>query len=164
MPAWQRIVGRDVSCDERCDAHADTAAAHFRQRHGTLAAIRLVALVPLTRTDLFDRAREVPIPLERVHREIEVSVNNEHGSTTLRERDEPRSRGEAYSMDTSRLTTKSRSNTRSHASSFQLSGAAGGRPRRRGPDARAQCAGACSRAGGPSSTAAAARGAGPPAR
>src|SRR5205085_12165540 len=103
---------------------------------------RLVAFVPLARADLVDRPREVPVPLEGVHREIEVRVNNEHGSTTLRERDEPRSRGEAYSIDTSRLTTNSGSNTTSHARPVHLPGSARRRPRRGGADPRAECAGA----------------------
>ena len=84
VPSGQRVVRRDVPGDQRRDAQPDAAAAHLRKRHRAAAAIRLVGPRPLARADLVDRPRQIAVPLERVHREVEVRVDNQHGQPTTR--------------------------------------------------------------------------------
>ena len=74
MPAGQRVAALGIAGDLRCDAQADVATAHLRQGDGAAAAILLVGLAGFAPADLVERARHVAVPLERVHREIEVGV------------------------------------------------------------------------------------------
>jgi hypothetical protein len=59
------------------DAEADAAAAEFGEGNGAAAAVGFVAEVGFALTDLGERAREVAVPLEGVHREVEVGVEDQ---------------------------------------------------------------------------------------
>src|SRR3954471_7434695 len=79
MPTRKRIVEADVPRDLRCHAQAETPSPHLAEGHGSTAAIRPILHAVLATADLLDRARQIAVPLERVHRQIEVRVKNEHG-------------------------------------------------------------------------------------
>ena len=70
----RRRVPRDLGRD----AQPDAAAPHLRKRHEAPAAVRKIGQVRLTLADLVDRPREVAIPFEGVHGEVEVRVDNQH--------------------------------------------------------------------------------------
>src|SRR5205814_10238272 len=71
--SWRNVTGNLCR-----DAQSDAAATHFRQRHRPTSAIRLVGHCLLARADLFDRPREVAVPFDRVHREVQVQIDDEH--------------------------------------------------------------------------------------
>jgi hypothetical protein len=58
------------------DADGDAAAAEFGEGNGAVAAVGFVAEVGLALTDLGEGTREVAVPLEGVHREVEVGVED----------------------------------------------------------------------------------------
>jgi hypothetical protein len=59
------------------DADGDVAAAEFREGNGAAAAVGFVAEVSFALTNLGEGAREVAVPLEGVHREVEVGVEDQ---------------------------------------------------------------------------------------
>ena len=79
VPAGQWIVALGVAGDLRADAKANIAAAHLRQTNGTLGAIRFIGLPGLTFANLGERSRQVAVPLEGIHRQVEVDIKNERG-------------------------------------------------------------------------------------
>ena len=81
VPAGERIVGGYGAGNLRRDDQADPATPEIRKRDDGVATVGLVAEAagPLTRVDLRGGDSQVAIPLHRVHRQIEVGVNREHG-------------------------------------------------------------------------------------
>src|SRR6266404_4930415 len=73
MPSRQRIARLDVASDLRCDTETDAAAPHFRKRDGSLGSVLLVRQSFLALTNLGSGPREIAVPFQRVHRQIEVS-------------------------------------------------------------------------------------------
>ena len=61
------------------DAEADAGAAHLREGNGGAAAIGFVAEVGFALAEVLEGPREVAVPLDGVHGEVEVGVEEEHG-------------------------------------------------------------------------------------
>ena len=80
-PAGERVVGGYEAGDLRGDDQADLATPEIRKRDDGVAPVGLVAEAagPLTLVDLRGGDSQVAVPLHRVHRQIEVGVNREHG-------------------------------------------------------------------------------------
>ena len=78
VPAGQRVVRRDVPRDLGRDAQANASPAHLRKRHRAAPRSGLSVMRVLARADVVDGTREVPIPFERVHRQIEMGVQDQH--------------------------------------------------------------------------------------
>ena len=79
MPAGKRVRWADIAGDLGGDAQADPATAHFGETYKAAAAIRLVRHVSLARPDLRERPGQIAIPLEGIHGQVEVRVENESG-------------------------------------------------------------------------------------
>src|SRR5947209_7751891 len=77
VPSGQRIIWRHVPGDLRGDAQPDAAATHFLERHRSAAAIGFVRQTAFALANLVDRPREIAVPLERVHRQIQVRVEDQ---------------------------------------------------------------------------------------
>ena len=76
MPAGQRVAALGVAGNLRGDTQSDLATAHLRQADGTPAAVLLVGSAGFSISNFAERTRQIAVPLKRVHREIEVGVNN----------------------------------------------------------------------------------------
>ena len=78
VPARQRIAWLDVARDLRGHAEADAAAPHLRQANGSLAAVWFVVQPLFALADFAHRPSQVAVPFQRIHRQVEMSVENEH--------------------------------------------------------------------------------------
>src|SRR5215208_319675 len=79
MPTRKRVVEADMPRDLRGHAQAETPSPHLGEGHGSTAAIRPIGHAMLAMADLLDGARQIAVPLERIHGQIEVRVKDEHG-------------------------------------------------------------------------------------
>ena len=75
VPARQRIAVGDVAGDLRRNAQADLAPPHLSKSADALAAIELVGLADLAAANLVQRPRQIAVPLQGVHGEIEMTIN-----------------------------------------------------------------------------------------
>ena len=62
----------------RRDAQPDPAASHFRQTNRALASIRFVRHASFALANFVYGPLQIAVPFQRVHREIKVSVEDEH--------------------------------------------------------------------------------------
>ena len=76
MPTRQRVAALGISSNLSSDAETDFAPAHLRQTDCTSAAILFVGLTKLSVANFVERPRQITVPLEGVHREVEVSVKD----------------------------------------------------------------------------------------
>ena len=80
MYAYNKFKGKltklGISSNLSSDAEPDFAPAHLRQTDCTSAAILFVGLTNLSVANFVERPRQVTVPLEGVHREVEVSVKD----------------------------------------------------------------------------------------
>ena len=79
VPTGQRVVALGVAGDLRPNTKADVSATHLRQADCALAAVRFVGLAGLAFANFYEWPRQVAVPLERVHRQVEVDVKNKWG-------------------------------------------------------------------------------------
>ena len=78
-PAQHRAVRLVLhSRDQRRDTKTNSAPAHFRQSNCSPAPIRFVGHPLFAQADFVDGARQIAVPLQRVHGEVEVGVKDEH--------------------------------------------------------------------------------------
>src|SRR5215471_14934051 len=78
IPAWKRVVFGNVAGDLGRDTEADFAAAHLAERANTAAAVFFVGLAAFAASDFGEWPRQIAIPLQGVHRQIEMAVNKQH--------------------------------------------------------------------------------------
>ena len=71
-------VGR-VHVGQAC-LHLMAPRPHLREADGAAFPVRLVGLPGFARANLFDRSRKVAIPIERVHGQVEMAVDDQHSS------------------------------------------------------------------------------------
>ena len=79
VPTGQRVVALGVAGDLRPNTKADVSATHLRQADCALAAVRFVGLAGLAFANFYEWPRQVAVPLERVHRQVEVDVKSKWG-------------------------------------------------------------------------------------
>ncbi|MGC3971532.1 MAG: hypothetical protein QM775_30570 [Pirellulales bacterium] len=79
VPTRQRIAGPDVATNLRRDAKPDLAATHIRQRHGAARSIDPIGPAGFATPNVGHRLREVAIPFQSIHAQVEVSVEDQHG-------------------------------------------------------------------------------------
>lgn len=77
LPAGEFAEAGGVAGDLSCDAEANAAATHLWQAYSVVAAIREVFHADLTTAYVDQGLAGITIPLESVHREVEVSVEDE---------------------------------------------------------------------------------------
>src|SRR6185503_17035227 len=77
VPAEQRIGGFDVTRDLRGHTNADVAATHFGKSDGAVAAILFVGEAALAFANFGDGSAEVTIPLQSIHGQIKMRVENQ---------------------------------------------------------------------------------------
>ena len=80
MPALERMRRLHVTRDLRRHDEADPAAPQFGQADRAPAAILLVGLAVFSRADFGQGPRQIAVPLQRVHRQVEMGVEDEHES------------------------------------------------------------------------------------
>ena len=83
MPALERMRRLHVTRDLRRHDEADPAAPQFGQADRAPAAILLVGLAVFSRADFGQGPRQIAVPLQRVHREVKVGVEDEHDGGEL---------------------------------------------------------------------------------
>ncbi len=72
------MLSRRVAGNLRSDAQADVSAPHLRERYGALASIGPVGLPVFAGPDGVDVLRQIPVPLDGVHRQIQMRVDYQH--------------------------------------------------------------------------------------
>ena len=77
MPAGDRAPPLHMARDHRRHAHPHAPAPHLAERDGPVSAIGPVRHAPLGLPDLGNGPSQVAVPLERVHREVQVRVEDE---------------------------------------------------------------------------------------
>jgi hypothetical protein len=78
VPSWQRVAALHVARDLRRHHDADPAAAELVERHRAAPAVGPVGHPALACPDLVDGPREVAIPFDGIHRQIEMRINHQH--------------------------------------------------------------------------------------
>ena len=79
-PAEDGTVGIPLHAGELCGhTEADACTTHFSKTHHTTATVRFVLQMGFLSADLGERLREIAVPFNGVEREVEVSVEDEHG-------------------------------------------------------------------------------------
>ena len=80
VPPWQRVVGRHEPADLRRHDESEASPTQFRERHRRISPVGLVGPPPrpLPGIDLSHRQAEIAIPLERIHRQIQMRINRKH--------------------------------------------------------------------------------------
>jgi hypothetical protein len=79
MPSRQGVTGFHVARDLGRHTQSDPATPHFGKANRALATIGLVRQAAFALANLFEGLHQVAVPFQRVHREIEVRVEQEHG-------------------------------------------------------------------------------------
>ena len=69
-------VGR-IAADLRGDAQADPALPHLGEADRAVAAIDLVLHVPFPAANLLERPAQVAVPLQGVHAQVEMHVEDQ---------------------------------------------------------------------------------------
>src|SRR6185436_17642317 len=70
IPPRQSVeIGR-MSADLRGDTQPNSAAAHLRQTDRGVPTVHLVLHIDFPAPDAFERPRDIPVPLHRVHAEV----------------------------------------------------------------------------------------------
>ena len=64
-------------------AEPDAAPPHLGERHRPAPAIGLVGEMLLPRANLLDGPREIAVPFERVHGQVEMGVEDQHAGALL---------------------------------------------------------------------------------
>ena len=80
-----RVIVVDVGCrasgrtrDRSGETESDPTLPHLRESDRALA-LSFAAVYFLSRANRVDRTRQIAIPLERVHRQVEVGIDQKHG-------------------------------------------------------------------------------------
>ena len=76
VPAGQPVAALHVARDLRRDDHADASAAQLVERHRAAPAVGPVGHAGLALADLVDGPRQVAVPLDGVHGQVEMGVEN----------------------------------------------------------------------------------------
>src|SRR4051812_24585058 len=86
VPARQAVGGFNKTSDLGTDTQTDIRAAHFGKTDCGVAAIRFVSEMPVAVAQPVERFTQVAVPLEGIHREVQVSVKDKHSRKVLQER------------------------------------------------------------------------------
>src|SRR6185503_897975 len=78
VPSRQSVLGLHIAGDLGRHTEADPATPHFRERDRSFAAIDLVGETGFALADFVDGPREIAVPFQRIHRQVEVGIKNEH--------------------------------------------------------------------------------------
>ena len=78
-PAEHGTVGVVLDPGDQCgDTQADSSSTHFGEANSAFASVRLVGHPLFTLANFLNGPRQITVPLQRVHREVEVGVEDEH--------------------------------------------------------------------------------------
>ena len=77
-PARQPVEVRRVARDLRRHTNAHLRAAQLGEAQRVVAPVLLVRLVKFAAADTFEGPRQIAVPLQRVHGEVEMCVEDEH--------------------------------------------------------------------------------------
>ena len=78
MPARQVARRFHVARNLRRHTNADAPRAHLGKTYSAIAAVLFVGLPRFPFANFIERSRDVAIPLQRVHAEVEMGVENKH--------------------------------------------------------------------------------------
>src|SRR5690348_8503951 len=78
MPTRKRIVRRHITGDLGGYHQPDVSPPQLGQGYRSLAPVGLIGQALLPLADVGDRQGKIAIPFQRIHREVQVSVDGEH--------------------------------------------------------------------------------------
>ena len=76
LPARQWIVGSDIPSKLCGDTEPHLSTSHFRQGANAQTTVHLVGQTLLAQPHFFQRACDVAVPFDRVHGQIQVSIED----------------------------------------------------------------------------------------
>ena len=83
MPARQRIIGRHVPRNLRGNHQTDISLPQLGQRDGRFRPVGFIGHTGFAGAEVADRLPQIAVPLQCVHTQVQVRVDDEHGRYSL---------------------------------------------------------------------------------
>src|SRR5689334_712101 len=83
MPPGSAILRLYITRNLSRNANSDLAFAHLRKIHDAIPAIRFVVVMFIPFSNFVDGAAKIAVPLQGVHREVQMRIKNKHCLTSF---------------------------------------------------------------------------------